>query len=84
MNESIQSVDLSCNNVTESNAATLKDSLEGNQNITSIDVRQNELSKETVDEINEIVTKNHLKQQGITYYKVPNDCKYLFSCNSLL
>lgn len=60
MNESIQSVDVSCNNISESNAATLKDSLEGNQNITQIDVRSNELTPETVTEINEIVTKNYL------------------------
>lgn len=73
MNESIQSVDVSCNVIQESNAATLKDSLEGNQNITSIDVRSNELAPETVAEINEIVTKNYLKQQNITYYKVPHD-----------
>jgi hypothetical protein len=36
-------------------------------------VRSNELAPETVNEINEIVTKNYLKQQKITYYKVPTD-----------
>lgn len=36
-------------------------------------MRSNELAPETVTEINEIVTKNYLKQQNITYYKVPND-----------
>ena len=61
-NKSIESVDVSCNCIQESNAATLKDSLEGNPNITSIDVRSNELAGETVNEINEIVTKNYLKQ----------------------
>lgn len=77
MNESIEAVDVSCNNIQENNAATLKDSLEGNPNITFIDVRSNELTQDTVDEINQIVTKNYLKQQKITYYKVPNDCKFL-------
>lgn len=72
MNPSIEGVDISCNQIQESNAATLKDSLEGNQNITSIDVRSNELSTETVDEINEIVMKNYLKQQKITYNKIGN------------
>jgi hypothetical protein len=33
----------------------------GNENIIEIDVRANELSAETVEEINEIVTKNYLK-----------------------
>ncbi len=62
MNSSIEGIDISFNQIQESNAATLKDSLEGNQNITFIDVRSNELSSETVDEINEIVMKNYLKQ----------------------
>lgn len=72
MNPNIEGVDISCNQITESNAATLKDSLEGNQNMTLIDVRSNELSQETVDEINEIVMKNYLKQQKITYNKIGN------------
>lgn len=70
MNESIQSVDVSCNSIAESNAATLKDSLEGNGNITFVDVRSNELLPETVQEINEIVTKNYLTKKGISYNKL--------------
>lgn len=46
----------------------------GNENITQIDVRANDLSAETVEEINEIVTKNHLKQNKITYKNL-GDCK---------
>lgn len=52
---------MSCNNIQESNAETLMDSLEYNQNITMIDVRSNEFAAETVAQINEIVTKNYLK-----------------------
>ena len=40
-NESIRTLDVSCNQIQESNAATLKDSLESNKTITSIDVRAN-------------------------------------------
>ena len=28
-----------------------------------------------MEEINQIVTKNYLKQQKITYYKLPAECK---------
>jgi len=41
LNESIKKLDISCNEVEESNAATLKDSLEGNPNIIEIQVRNN-------------------------------------------
>ena len=58
------------------------ESLEKNPNITQIDVRSNEFVPETVDQINEIVTKNFLKQQNISYFKIPQDCKYQsFLCN---
>ena len=33
MNQSIQSLDVSCNQITESNAETLKDSLQSNPNV---------------------------------------------------
>jgi len=52
---------VSCNNIQESNAETLMDSLSENKNITMIDVRSNEFATETVSQINEIVTKNYLK-----------------------
>jgi hypothetical protein len=35
-------------------------------------VRSNELAADTVEEINEIVMKNYLKQQKITYNKIGN------------
>ena len=38
---SIRSLDISCNFIDDSNAATLKASLEGNSNIVEIDVRDN-------------------------------------------
>ena len=41
LNRSIKSLDISCNFIDDSNAATLKDSLEGNPNIIQIDVRNN-------------------------------------------
>jgi Ran GTPase-activating protein (RanGAP) involved in mRNA processing and transport len=60
LNVSIKILDISCNFIDDSNAATLKDSLEGNPNIVEIDVRNNQLSDETVEEIDEIITKNYL------------------------
>lgn len=77
VNESIQSVDVSCNNIQESNAETLMESLEKNPNITKIDVRMNEFVPETVEAINEIVMKNFLKQQNISYFKIPDERKCL-------
>jgi Ran GTPase-activating protein (RanGAP) involved in mRNA processing and transport len=41
LNRSIKILDISCNFIDDSNAATLKDSLEGNPNIIEIDVRNN-------------------------------------------
>ena len=41
LNRSIKILDISCNFIDDSNAATLKDSLEGNSNIIEIDVRNN-------------------------------------------
>ena len=78
MNENITAVDISCNVIQESAAATLKDSLIGNPNITEIDVRSNHFSAQTVQEINEIVTKNHLKKKQITYHPMV-ECKLVCS-----
>jgi hypothetical protein len=67
-------LDISCNQISESNAETFKDSLQSNPNIVQIDVRANGLTPETVDDINEIVLKNYLKKNKITYNKLGN-CK---------
>lgn len=44
----------------ESNAAILKDSLESNRNIIKVDIRNNQMSEQTVEEIDEIVMRNYL------------------------
>jgi cell fate (sporulation/competence/biofilm development) regulator YlbF (YheA/YmcA/DUF963 family) len=75
LNESIQSVDISCNQIEESSVQTLKDSLQGNPNITQIDVRSNQLTESTMREINEIVMRNHLNKNRITYRPL-TDCKF--------
>lgn len=46
LNKSIRKLDISCNFIDDSIAATLKDSLENNPNIIEIDVRNNQLSEE--------------------------------------
>lgn len=70
LNKSIKVLDISCNFIDDSNAATLKDSLEGNENIVEIDVRNNQLTEETEEEINEIITKNFLASKNIPYKKL--------------
>lgn len=70
LNKSIKVLDISCNFIDDSNAATLKDSLEGNENIVEIDVRNNQLTEETEEEINEIITKNYLASKNIPYKKL--------------
>jgi Ran GTPase-activating protein (RanGAP) involved in mRNA processing and transport len=70
LNRSIKILDISCNFIDDSNAATLKDSLEGNPNIIEIDVRNNQLSEETVEEIGEIITKNFLSSKSIPFKKL--------------
>ena len=70
LNQSIKILDISCNFIDDSNAATLKDSLEGNNNIIEIDVRNNQLSDETVEEIDEIITKNFLASKSIPFKKL--------------
>ena len=70
LNTSIKVLDISCNFIDDSNAATLKDSLEGNPNIVEIDVRNNKLTEDTEEEINEIITKNYLALKNIPYKKL--------------
>lgn len=70
LNTSIKILDISCNFIDDSNAATLKTSLEGNPNIIEIDVRDNQLSEEIEDEINEIITKNYLASKKIPYKRL--------------
>jgi hypothetical protein len=75
LNRTIKKLDISCNFIEDSNASTLKDSLESNTNIIEVDVRNNQLSPPVEREINEIVTKNLLLSKNIPYQKVP-DRKY--------
>jgi hypothetical protein len=75
LNRTIKKLDISCNFIDDSNASTLKDSLESNTNIIEVDVRNNLLSPPVEREINEIVTKNLLLSKNIPYQKVP-DRKY--------
>jgi hypothetical protein len=70
LNKAIKKLDISCNFIDDSHAATLKDSLINNTNIIEIDVRNNQLSEETEDEINEIITKNYLASKNIPYKKL--------------
>lgn len=70
INQSIKSLDISCNFIDDSNAATLKDSLVGAPNIIEIDVRNNKLSEETEEEVNEIITKNLLASKGIPFKRL--------------
>ena len=68
---SLKRLDISCNFLDESNAGTLKASLEGNPNIIEIDVRGNiHLSDDTISDLEEIVTKNLLNSKGIPYKKL--------------
>ena len=74
LNKSIKVLDISCNFIDDSNAATLKDSLEGDGpgkgNIVEFDVRNNQLTEETEEEINEIITRNYLESKNIPYKKL--------------
>ena len=63
-------INFSCNFIDDSNAATLKDSLESNTNIIEIDVRNNRLSEQTEEDINEIMTKNYLASKNIPFKKL--------------
>lgn len=66
-NQSIKRLDISSNSIEESNAATLKGSLLANERIVQFDVKKNGFTPETEEEIQEMVTKNFLKGQGIRY-----------------
>ena len=70
INRSIKSLDISCNFIDTSNAETLKASLLDAPNIIEIDVRNNKLSEETEEEVNEIITKNLLASKGIPFKKL--------------
>lgn len=74
INRTIRRLDISCNFIDDSNANTLKDSLESNSNIIEIDVRNNQLSEDTENEINEIVTKNMLMSKNIPFKRL-GECK---------
>ena len=69
----IKKLDISSNQIDESNAATLKGSLLANDRIVFFDVNKNGFIKETVEEIEELVTKNSLKAQGIRYNRLGGD-----------
>ena len=69
-NKSIRRLDISCNLIDDGNAATLKTSLRDNESIIDIDVRNNQLSEETEEEINEIITRNYLSSKSIPYKKL--------------
>jgi Ran GTPase-activating protein (RanGAP) involved in mRNA processing and transport len=47
----IRKMDISCNYIDDSNASTLKDSLNTNRQIVEMDVRNNQLSPEVEQEI---------------------------------
>lgn len=66
----LKSLDISCNKIDDSNAATLKNSLQNKKSIIDLDVRQNELSEEIEEEINEIITQNFLLSKNIPYKKL--------------
>ena len=66
----LKSLDISCNKIDDSNAATLKNSLQNKKSIIDLDVRQNELSEEIEEEINERITQNFLLSKNIPYKKL--------------
>ena len=68
-NQHIQKLDISSNQIEESNATTLKSSLTANPRIIQFDVRRNGFTPETEEEINDLITKNYLTSKNITYKK---------------
>lgn len=72
-NTSIRELDISSNQVDESNATTLKGSLLANDRIVKFIVSKNGFTPNTESEIKEIVTKNSLKCQGISYHRLGED-----------
>jgi Ran GTPase-activating protein (RanGAP) involved in mRNA processing and transport len=76
-NSTLRKIDISCNFIDESNPSTLstlKDALRSNPRIIELDIRNNQLSEDTEDEIREIITKNKLESQGIPFEKLA-ECK---------
>jgi hypothetical protein len=69
-NTFVKRLDISSNQIDESNAETLKGSLLANDRIVQFDVKKNGFTPETEEEINEIVTKNFLKSQNISYNRL--------------
>ena len=69
-NTFVKRLDISSNQIDESNAETLKGSLLANDRIIQFDVKRNGFTPGTEDEINEIVTKNFLKSQNISYNRL--------------
>lgn len=69
-NTHIKKLDISSNQIEESNALTLKGSLLANDRIIQFDVKSNGFTRETEEEISEIVTKNLLKSQNIRYNRL--------------
>ena len=72
-NQSIKRLDISSNQIDESNAATLKGSLLSNERIIQFDVKKNGFTDDTEEEIAELVTKNFLKSQNIRYQRIGDD-----------
>lgn len=70
INRAIKRLDISCNFIDDANAATLKDSLKSAKNIIEIDVRNNKLTEDTEEEINEIITRNYLDSKNIPFKKL--------------
>lgn len=69
-NQHIKRLDISSNQIDESNSETLKGSLLANDRIIQFDVKKNGFTPETEEEINELVTKNFLKSQNIRYNRL--------------
>ena len=79
-NKTLCNIDISCNFIDEENAQVitmLKEALRGNGRIIDFDIRNNQLSEDSEDEIKQIITKNKLEAQGIPYSKLA-ECKFSF------
>ena len=72
-NTHIKRLDISSNQIDESNAETLKGSLLANDRIIQFDVKKNGFTEATEEEIGELVTKNFLKSQKISYKRLGNN-----------
>ena len=69
-NTSIKCLDISSNQIDESNSQTLKSSLVANERIIQFDVKRNGFTKDSEEEIGEIITKNFLRSQNISYNRL--------------